>query len=161
LLEVHGDGRMANLLRTDPEEHDRRREAGRLFFFGPDEDEEAEDPDWLDGLLRAVAARVVASKSVESLAYRYRPSPSVRELHVCPPARAAGPTGPGWAVDIEGLREAFEKIDGCGWYSVPAEDGDSPYLWIEGEFDGRAVFLRLLFAAEARKGYQRYDRSVQ
>ena len=150
---------MANLLRIGPEEHDRRREAGRFFFFGPVDDEEAENPDWLDRLLRAVATRVVASKPVDSLAYHYRPNQFVRELHVCPSAGAANFAGPGWAVDLENLREAFDKIDCCGWYAVPADRDESPYLWVEGTFDGHEVFLRLLLAAAAGKGYQTWGKS--
>jgi len=158
LLEGHGEGRMANLYRTNSGEHDRRREAGRLFFFGPVEDEEADDPNWLDGLLRAVAVKVIASKPIVGLAYRSGPDQFVLQLRVCPPASAAGSAATGWAVDIESLREAFDKIDGCGWYAVPAEDGERPYFWIEGKFDGREVFLRLLpDVAEAdgeRKGWK-------
>jgi len=111
-----------------------------LFFFGSVEDEKTEDPDWLDGLLRAVATNMVAELPVAGLAYRFRPDQFVRELHVRPRAHAAGSA----ALDIESLREAFDKIDGCGWYAVPAEDGERPYFWIEGEFDGQEVFLRLL-----------------
>ena len=95
-------------------------------------------------MLRAVAAGVIASKPVAGLAYCYCPDQFVGQLHVRPSAGAAGPAATGWAVDIESLQEAFVKIDGCGWYAVPAEDGERPYFWIEGEFDGREVFLRLL-----------------
>ncbi len=57
LLDGHGEAEMAELFRTDREGYERRREAGPLFFFGPDEDEEVEDdPGWLGRLLRAVAA---------------------------------------------------------------------------------------------------------
>jgi hypothetical protein len=153
LLERCGEVGMADLFRTDLEGHDRRREAGRLFFFGPAEDEEGDDPEWLDNLLRAVAGSVVASNPVESLAYRYLPGPFVQEAHICPPA------GSGWAVDIEKLREAFGKIDGCGWYAVTAEEGRSPYFWIEGEFDDREVFLRVLPAGEIGKGYETWARA--
>jgi hypothetical protein len=151
LLERLGEAGMASLFRTDREEHDRRREAGRLYFFGPLEDEEEDDPDWLDGLLRAVAARLVASSPVESLAFRHRQHGGFQEVHVLPPE-------PCWAVDVEGLREAFDKIDGCGWHAAPAE-GEVPYLWVEGELDGREVFLRLLPAAEAGLDYRTWRRS--
>ena len=144
LLERHEEALMAALLRTEPDEHARRREIGRQFFFMLDDEGKDDAKGWLDGLLRAVAAGVVASRPVESLAYRYCPDQFVRELHVRPPAGVAGPAVPGWAIDIERLREAFDKIDGCGWYAVPAGPGESPYLWVEGKYDGREVFLRLL-----------------
>jgi hypothetical protein len=153
LLEKCGEDGMAGLFRDGREEHERRREAGRLFFFGPDEDEEAADPDWLDGLLRTVAASVVASKPVESLGYRHLSGPPVQVVHVHPPAAQ------GWAVDVEKLREGFGRIDGCGWYAVTAEEGGSPYLWIEGEFDGREAFLRVLQSAETEQEYEVWPRS--
>jgi len=159
LLEGHGEGGMANLFRTDPDEHDRRREAGRLFFFKPDDERKEDATGWLDGLLRVIAARVIASKPVAGLAYRYSPDLFVRQLHVGPPAGAAGPARAGWAVDIESLRATFRRIDGCGWYAVPAEDGGHPYFWIAGKFDGREVFLRLLSAAEEGKGWEVWKQS--
>jgi hypothetical protein len=62
-------------------------------------------------------------------------------------------------VDIEGLREAFDKIDCCGWYAAPAEPGKIPYFWLEGELDGHEVFLRLLPEAEAGQEYEVWRRS--
>jgi hypothetical protein len=64
-------------------------------------------------------------------------------------------------VDVERLREAFDKIDGCGWYAAPAEEGESPYLWIEGESEGREVFLRVLPAAEAGRDHKVWRRPVK
>ncbi len=148
LLKKFGETRMADLFRIDPKEHDRRREAGRLFFFGPVEDEEDDDPQWLDALLPAVARRLVASRPVESLLYRYCPGQFTRELHVCLPA------GSGWAVDIESLREAFDKIDDCGWYAALTEQSEPPYLWVDGAFDGHEVFLRVLPAAAEGRMYE-------
>ncbi len=163
LLERYGEGLMAAQFRTDLEGHDRRREAGRLFFFGPYEleDDEVDPPGWLDGLLRAVAARLVASQPVDRLAYRYEPGGFVRVLHVCLPAGVVGLGGAGWAVDVERLREVFEEIESCGWYVAPTGEGESPYLWVEGKFGGRDVFLRLLAAADARtvEGYQTWKRT--
>ena len=155
LLEGHGEAAMADLLRTDPEEHDRRREVGRLFFFGPDDKGKDVATGWLDGLLRAVAVAVVASRPVDGLAYRYCPDQFVRELHVRPPAGLPRTGGTGWAIDIGRLREAFDRMDGCGWYAAPADPGESPYFWVEGKFDGREVFLRLLpDGAEEDKGWE-------
>jgi hypothetical protein len=158
LLELYGEVSMAELVRTDPAEHERRREVGRLYFFGPIEDEEPDDPDWLEHLLRVVANRVIASRPVASLAYRYCRSISFRELHVCPPLGAAGPGGTGWALNIEELRESFTEIEYCGWYAAPAEQGESPYFWIEGKFRDHEVLLRVLAEAERGKEYQTWRR---
>jgi hypothetical protein len=158
LLEGHGEAPMAALLRTDPDEHARRREAGRQFFFRADAEGREDTLGWLDNLLRAVAAAVVASRPVDGLAYRYRPNQFVRELHVRPPAGVPRPVEPAWAIDIERLREWFDRMDGCGWYAAPADPGESPYLWVEGKFEGREVFLRLLpngaHAAEEDVGWE-------
>jgi len=60
---------------------------------------------------------------------------------------------------IEKLRKVFDKIDGCGWYAAPSEDGEDAYFWIEGKFDSREVFLRLLpDAATERKSWQVWKR---
>jgi hypothetical protein len=139
VLARYGEGKMANLCRTNQEEHDRRREVGRLFFFGPIEDEEAGDATWLNDLLRLLATRIIASKPVESLAYRYQSS----DLQV-------GIAAPGWAIDIESLREVFDKIDSCGWYAAC----ERPYLWLEGAFDGREVYLRILSDTAQEKGWE-------
>src|SRR5262249_5631721 len=60
LLGQLGETSMASLFRANLGEHERRRDAGRLFFFGPLEDEDEEDPDWLEALVQAVAGRVVS-----------------------------------------------------------------------------------------------------
>jgi hypothetical protein len=148
---------MAALFRTDRAGHDRRREAGRLFFFGPIEDEDAPGPTWLDRLLRAVADSIVSAKPVVSLAYRYYPDQTIQDVHVLP----AGYAGPAWAVDVEKLRKWFGRIDRCGWYATPAEEGDGPYLWIEGEFDDHEVFLRVLPTHEEGNDDQVWRRSTK
>jgi len=82
LLERSGEAAMADLFRSDPAEHDRRREAGRLFFFGPVKHEPAEKPGWLDRLLPAIANGVVAAIPVDFLAYRCDPGQAVRVIHI-------------------------------------------------------------------------------
>jgi hypothetical protein len=107
LPEGHGEAGMANLFRTNPEEHDRRREADRLFFFKPDDQGKDDATGWLDGLLRAVAAKVIASKPVAGLAYRHCPDEFVLQLQVCLPAGADGPAA----------------TVGCGFGACPATAG--------------------------------------
>lgn len=140
LLERHGERKTAKLFLTDSGEHDRRREAGRQFFFGSEGAEAPQDPAWLEHLLRAVAYGIVAPVPAEGLSCRYRQDGDYWEVHVLGPSEG----GRDWAVDIERLREQFDRIDGCGWYAVPAGQGDSPYAWIEGMFQEHEVFLRVL-----------------
>jgi len=153
LLERQGEARMAALFRTDREEHERRREVGRLFFFGPIKQDVPSDPRWLKGLLRMIADSIVAAGPIETLEFRYLQDGGFWEVHVCP--AAAG----GWTIEIEQLYEAFDQIDGCGWYAVPGEAVESPYLWIEDVFDAHEAFLRVLPATEMGKGYQTWRRS--
>jgi hypothetical protein len=150
-LERHGEGRMVALFRTDPDEHDRLREAGRQFFFGPEGAKKARDPRWVQRLVRAVADSMEAGEPVGSLRFRHRKEGDIWLVHVCPTAGQGDALTPGWAVDIERLREMFERIDSQGWYAVPREEGEGPYLWAEGKFGARKVFLRILAAAEADK----------
>jgi hypothetical protein len=161
LLEKHGEAGMAALFRTDPREHDRRREMGRQFFFGAEEEEAPVDMEWLRRLIRAVADSVVAREPVASLAFRCGREGDPWLVHVCPPGGADDLGAQGWAVDIERLREAFDKIDGCGWYAAPAEKGERPYLWVEGEFDGQEVFLRALPAFEEGQEHEVWRRAQE
>jgi hypothetical protein len=137
VLERHGEAGMAALVRGDPVEHARRREAGRLFFFGPVRDKAAE-AGWLTSLLRVVADGLLAPQPVETLEYWHRPEGDDSEVHVRRPA--AG----GWAFDAERLRESFDRVDAAGWYAAPAAEEAAPYFWMEGRFLDRDVFLRVM-----------------
>jgi hypothetical protein len=137
LLERHGEGRIASLFHTDPEGHARRREAGRQFFFGPEETEGPWDAGRLAALVRAVADCITASTPVAALEYWHRRDWDSFEVHVRP---ASGGQS-GWAIDVEKLRAAFEDVEEVGWYAVP---GIPSYCWIAGTFLDREVFLRVL-----------------
>jgi hypothetical protein len=139
-LERHGEGRMARLFHTDPEGHARLRESGRQFFFGAEETEAVEDAGWLADLLRTVADGITAAVPVDALEYWHRREWDSSEVHV----RSALPGNRGWALDVERLGAAFDRVDAVGWYASPAGQGGPPYCWIEGTFQGRDAFLRVL-----------------
>jgi hypothetical protein len=139
-LERHGEGRMARLFHTDPEGHARLRESGRQFFFGPEQTEADEDPGWLEDLLRTLAEAITAAAPVEALEYWHRREWDSSEVHVRP-----APSGNrGWALDVERLGAAFDRVDALGWYASPASQGGPPYCWVEGAFQDRDTFLRVL-----------------
>jgi hypothetical protein len=48
------------------------------------------------------------------------------------------------AWDIEKLQSVFDRIDGLGWYAGCSDETESPYVWLEGEYQDRKVFVRLL-----------------
>jgi hypothetical protein len=152
LLERHGEGRMAALFYTDPEGHARLREAGRQFFFGPEQAEDPWDPGRLAALLRAVADSMVAPRPIETLEYWHRRDWESSEVHV------RGPSEGGWALDVERLRESFDSIDAAGWYAAPAGQAGAPYCWVEGTFLDREVFLRVVAeASPAAEPGERYE----
>ncbi len=140
VLERHGEGRMAALFHTDPEGHARLREAGRQFFFGPEETESPDDADWLTALLRTVADAVTAAAPVAALAYWHRRDWDLWEVHVRPEPEGGG----GWALDVERLGAAFDRVDAVGWFAAPADQGGPPYCWVDGAFQDRDLFLRVL-----------------
>jgi hypothetical protein len=152
VLQKHDESTMAEQFQTGRQRHDLRREAGRLFFFKPIRSK-TPDPAWLDGLLRAVAGCLIAARPIGGLAYRYR-GEEFLEIDVLP----VDEERQGWAMDIERLRGWFSRINGCGWYAMPRE-GEMPYFWIEGKYDRRDIFLRLLPTAQVADGYQIWQRT--
>ena len=142
---------MAQLFGADPLEHARRVEAGRRFFFGEDEEEGPADSGWLKGFVRMISSSLMTDETTRKLGVRYQEEHGYWRITVYPlPDKAARETiessavPPGFAWDIENLQSVFDCIEGLGWYAVPADRTESPYFWIDGEFQGHEVFLRLL-----------------
>ena len=142
---------MTQLFRADLLEHARRVEAGRRFFFGEDEEESPADSGWLKEFVRMISSSLVTDEATRKLGVRYQEEHGYWRITVYPlpdkTARetiesSAVPTGFAW--DIEDLQSVFDCIEGLGWYAVPADRTESPYFWIDGEFQGQEVFLRLL-----------------
>ncbi len=132
-------------------EHARRVEAGRRFFFGEDEEESPADSGWLKEFVRMISSSLVTDEATRKLGVRYQEEHGYWRITVYPlPDKAARDTiessavPPGFAWDIENLQSVFDCIEGLGWYAVPADGTESPYFWIEGEFQGHEVFLRVL-----------------
>ena len=51
---------------------------------------------------------------------------------------------PGFTLDLEGLRSAFEQIDALSWNSLGFGDSEGPYVAIEGKVQGHTVYLQIL-----------------
>ncbi len=142
---------MSQLFRADPLAHARRVEAGRRFFFGEDEEESPADSGWLKEFVSMISSSLVTDEATRKLGVRYHEEHGYWRITVYPlPDKAARETiessavPPGFAWDIENLQSVFDCIDGLGWYAVPADRNENPYFWIDGEFQGHEVFLRLL-----------------
>jgi hypothetical protein len=149
LMHEHGERQMADLFRTDPPGHARRREAGRQFFFRVVKSAVSEDPGWLKGFAEVVSSGLLTDSATDELGVRYREDGGYWEISVYPPG-AAGEKIRGTAErskvawDIERLRSVFDRIDGSGWYAACPGEAGGPYVWLEGEYQDHEVFLRLL-----------------
>ncbi len=51
---------------------------------------------------------------------------------------------PLFSIDLDQLRSAFDRVDDFGWNAFGWNDGDGPFIWVEGVHLGRPVFLRVL-----------------
>ena len=150
---------MAVLFEHDSEEFERRGEAGRCYFHGPlpQGDDEEDELEWLDELADIVAAQMTADSAMGPLKVRYCHEEGLREVVIYPtPVELVGGAvdgevvSPGFSLDLEGLRAAFEQVVAASWSSIGLPHDEGPQLWVEGVFQGREVFLRIL--AYAPKG---------
>jgi hypothetical protein len=151
LMDEANESEMARLFRSDPLEHTRRREAGRQFFFGRDAEEGPADSGWLQEFSRVISSSLVTDKATRKLGVRHQEEDGNWTIAVYPLRQTVPPeliepsaSPPGYAWDIQELQSVFDLIEGMGWFAVPTDRTESPYLWIEGEFQGHQIFLRLL-----------------
>jgi len=151
LLDQHGEHEMAERYRTDPLGHARRREVGRQFFFGAEGAKPPDDPAWVKEFVAIVSPSLLTDRSTGHLGIRSREGDGNWEISVYPIhgggdlEQAAGSVAsPSFAWDIEELRSVFDSVDGSGWYAVRPGGTESPYVWIEGDYQDHQVFLRLL-----------------
>ena len=151
LLDQHGEQEMAKRFRTDPLGHARRREVGRRFFFRAEGAAPPGDPAWLEQFAEVVSQNLLSDGSTKHLGIQYREDDGYWEISVYPihgegdlEEAEGSVASPGFAWDIEELRSVFDRIDGSGWYAVCPGGTESPYIWIEGEYQDHGVFLRLL-----------------
>ena len=66
-----------------------------------------------------------------------------------------GRADPSFSVDLDGLRAVFAWVSAFGWDAHgagPDNDAAGPCVSVEGEYNGRAVWLRLLAHAPADVG---------
>jgi hypothetical protein len=152
-LEQYGEADMARLFREDPEGFRRRSEAGRPFFHEPRRPG-PEVPAWLDELVEAVADGLTADGPMGPLGFRHGHEEGCWGLVVYPTpvellggAHDGAVVAPGFTLDLEGLRAAFDRVDDFGWDAVGLHDAEGPHVRVEGEYRGREVWLRVLAQA--------------
>jgi hypothetical protein len=152
-LDELGEHPMARLFREDRPRFDALSEAGRAFFHGPRQ-QEGEVGDWLDALLAAVAACVEVQSPTGPLGTRYHEDEGLWEVVVYPtPVELVGGAHdgavvvPGFTLDLEQLRAAFDAVVSFGWDALGLNDPEGPHVHVEGTFRGREVWLRVLAQA--------------
>jgi hypothetical protein len=91
------------------------------------------------------------------LGFRYVEEDEFWEVVVYPtPVELLGGThdgavvAPSFSLDLEGLRAAFDRVDDFSWNALGLNDPDGPYVWVEGDYRGHDVWLRVL--AQAPEG---------
>lgn len=174
-LQEHCEHDMARLFREDHQHFVELYETGRQFFHGPLDDEddlgddELDEDDWLDMLHDAVSACVEADSPMGPLGLRYWEADGVYEVWMYPtPVELMGGRHdgevvvPGFSLDLDGLREAFESVAAFGWNALGLHHTEGPHVYVEGVFAGREVYLQVLaYAPEGEEPGLKLDASRQ
>jgi len=150
-LEEFGETEMARLFQTNPNRFERLTEAGRRFFHDGS-DAESDTPFlWVKQVVEAVAEHMTADSPMGPLGYRYGQDEGFWEIDVyATPVELIGGAVdgevvvPGFSLDLEGLRAAFEVITDFGWQSLGFSQTEGPRVWIEGTFRGKELLLQVL-----------------
>jgi hypothetical protein len=109
------------------------------------------DTQWLDELFETVANCTIADSPMGPLGYRYGEEEGFWEIHVYPtPVELVGGAvdgevvAPGFTLDIEELRAAFDEIVELVWHSMGFPHDEGPRVVVEGVYQGHRVFLQVL-----------------
>ena len=150
LLEF-GEEQMAQQFRSDPEAFQRRSEAGREFFHGPQEADDAEAPAWIYTLVEAVADRMTAVGAAGAIGFRYREENGGWEVVVYPrPVELIGGAddgeivAPAFSLDLAGLRAVFDSVAEFSWEAIGLPDGEGPHVALEGVYQRHEVLVQVL-----------------
>ena len=54
---------------------------------------------------------------------------------------------PGYSLDLAALHAVFEQVNSLDWNTHGSHGSDPPFVAVEGTFQGREVFLRILAGA--------------
>jgi hypothetical protein len=150
-MEDFGEHEMARLFRTDRQRFEQRSAAGRPFFHGQGSGDEEDPLDWLDGLLDDVAGCVEADSPMGPLGLRYAEEDGFWEVSVYPtPVELVGGAHdgevvvPGFHLDLEQLQQLFDSVSAFGWNALGLHGTEGPYVYVEGVYRGRELYLQVL-----------------
>lgn len=126
-----------------------------------------EADDWQGELLDDVAACVAADSPMGPLGMRSWEEAGFWEVWVYPtPVELVGGRHdgevvvPGFSLDLEQLREAFDSVVALGWNALGLNDQEGPHIYIEGVFQDREVYLQVLaYAPEGEEPRLKVDTS--
>jgi hypothetical protein len=170
VLEEFGERELARLFRENDDEFQDVYEVGRQYFHWPEdhgggEDDiwldplrdagEPEDVIWLDALREAVADSIEPESLIRPpLDLRYHQEQGFWDVCVYATpfelvggARDGDIVAPGFHVDLEQLRSTFDTITASGWNALGLTSVEGPYVYLEGTFQGREVYLQVLATA--------------
>ena len=135
--------------KTDQEQFQEIDETGRQYFHGP------LVPDWLEDLVEAVAGCMEVDEPMGPLGYRWHEEDGdfwEIDLYPTPIELVGGAVDgaivdPGYSLDLAALQSVFERIDALYWNTHGYHGSEPPFVSVEGIYEGREVFLRVLSAA--------------
>lgn len=114
----------------------------------------SELPSWLEPLAEAVASAMTVHGPEGSLGLRYRFRDNRWDVQIYPlPVEMVGGShdgglaAPGFSLDLRAVTAAFDWAGELGWdpHGTRPENADAgPCFWVNGEFAGRDVWLRVL-----------------
>ena len=150
-LEELGEHEMARLFHEDHERFEQLTEEGRQYFHGPESGEDQTPMAWLRRLLDTVAGCVTADSPMGPLGCRYGEEEGFWQVDIYPTsvelvggAVDGEVVAPGFTLDVNELRSAFERIDSIAWHSLGFPHDEGPRFVVEGACRGRNVFLQVL-----------------
>jgi hypothetical protein len=150
-LEELGEQEMARLFQTDPIRFDQLTDAGRDYLFGPENDADKAPVLWVLHLVEAVSACMMADSPMGPLGCHFSNEEEKWLIDVYPTTvevvggKLDGEVlDPGFSLDLEQLRNLFDRVDAMHWQSLGLSDAEGPMVAIEGFYGGHDVYLRVL-----------------
>ena len=147
-LREFGENEIADLFENDRQQFEQRHEAGRQYFHGPPV------PDWLEDLVEAVAGCIEVDDPMGPLGYRWHEESGFWEIDIYPmPIELVGGAvdgavvDPGYSLDLAALQAVFDQAKFLYWNTHGYHGSDPPFVSMEGTYQGREIFVRVLAAA--------------
>jgi hypothetical protein len=164
-LQEFGEEEMARQYHSDPEGFQKRSEAGREFFHGPQDADDTEAPAWIYTLVEAVADRMTAMGAAGTIGFRYREEGDFADVVIYPrPVELIGGAddgeivAPAFSLDLAALKGVFDCLTAYSWEAIGLPDGEGPHISLEGVYQRHEVVVRVLaYAPEDEEPGTKFD----